>query len=381
MTSDQVADHPDRRRLVRRRRRASAGVAAWLGAGALGALADRRRRDGRRAGRGRRHGRRPRGRCSSPTTTSAWSCSWSRGRRRRGAAASRSPSARRSRAGRGDLQERRAPLRRERRVRRRRRAARRSSSELSDELRRTSERAGRVARPRAARSRQSRRELVSWVSHDLRTPLAGLRAMTEALEDGLADDPARYHAPDARRGRPDGADGRRPLRAVPHPRRRAAAQPRAGGAGRRGQRGARRRRLGGPGPRRTARRAGRARTCSVTADPAGLSRVVSNLLMNAIRHTPADGVVEVRGRAVADGVELVGDRRVRRHHGGGHGPGLRRGAGRAARRVRRTTSTAPAAPGAGLGLAIVKGIVEAHLGQVAVANHDPGCRFLVTLPA
>ena len=41
---------------------------------------------------------------------------------------------------------------------------------------------------------QSRRELVSWVSHDLRMPLAGLRAMTEALEDGLADDPSRYHA-------------------------------------------------------------------------------------------------------------------------------------------------------------------------------------------
>jgi signal transduction histidine kinase len=37
--------------------------------------------------------------------------------------------------------------------------------------------------------------------------------------------------------------------------------------------------------------------------------------------------------------------------------------------------------GAGLGLAIVKGIVEAHLGEVAVTNHDPGCRFLVRLPA
>ena len=30
------------------------------------------------------------------------------------------------------------------------------------------------------------------MSHDLRTPLAGMRAMTEALEDGLADDPQRY---------------------------------------------------------------------------------------------------------------------------------------------------------------------------------------------
>ena len=49
------------------------------------------------------------------------------------------------------------------------------------------------SREREARLEESRRELVSWVSHDLRTPLAGLRAMTEALEDGLAADPARYH--------------------------------------------------------------------------------------------------------------------------------------------------------------------------------------------
>ena len=42
----------------------------------------------------------------------------------------------------------------------------------------------------------------------------------------------------------------------------------------------------------------------VTVDPAGLSRVISNLLVNAIRHTPADGVVEISGRTVPDGVEL-----------------------------------------------------------------------------
>ena len=35
----------------------------------------------------------------------------------------------------------------------------------------------------------SRRQLVAWVSHDLRTPLAGIRAMSEALEDSVVVDP------------------------------------------------------------------------------------------------------------------------------------------------------------------------------------------------
>jgi signal transduction histidine kinase len=36
--------------------------------------------------------------------------------------------------------------------------------------------------------------------------------------------------------------------------------------------------------------------------------------------------------------------------------------------------------GGGLGLAIVRGLVEAHRGEVAVANVDDGCRFVVKLP-
>src|SRR5512146_957203 len=52
------------------------------------------------------------------------------------------------------------------------------------------------ARAREQALEASRRELVAWVSHDLRTPLAGLRAMAEALQDGVvADQPtiSRYH--------------------------------------------------------------------------------------------------------------------------------------------------------------------------------------------
>ena len=41
----------------------------------------------------------------------------------------------------------------------------------------------------------TRRDLVAWASHDLRTPLASLRAMLDALADGVVSDPetvARY---------------------------------------------------------------------------------------------------------------------------------------------------------------------------------------------
>ena len=54
-----------------------------------------------------------------------------------------------------------------------------------------------VARQRAAReaderSEQVRRQMVAALTHDLRTPLAGIRAMAEALEDGVAEDPDEY---------------------------------------------------------------------------------------------------------------------------------------------------------------------------------------------
>ena len=47
-----------------------------------------------------------------------------------------------------------------------------------------------AARLRERTLEASRRELVAWVSHDLRTPLAGMRAIVEAIDDRVVDDPA-----------------------------------------------------------------------------------------------------------------------------------------------------------------------------------------------
>jgi signal transduction histidine kinase len=253
-------------------------------------------------------------------------------------------------------------------------------ADLSAELRRTSEKLA-DSRTRELALEQSRRELVSWVSHDLRTPLAGLRAMTEALEDGLAEDPIRYHAQMR-------AEVDRMVRMVDDlfelsrihagvlrlspqsvPLGDVVSEALAGADSVARARGVR---LGGEVER----------DVLVTADPSGLSRVVSNLLMNAIRHTPADGVVEICGRAVPDGVELS----VTDACGGMREKDMARvfdvgWQGSTARTPDHVAGvSAVRGTGAGLGLAIVKGIVEAHLGQVAVTNQGPGCRFLVTLP-
>ncbi len=248
---------------------------------------------------------------------------------------------------------------------------------VSEELELTSARLA-ESRAREDRLEDSRRELVSWVSHDLRSPLAALRAMTEALEDGLAEDPQRYHqqiraevdrmvrmvddlfelsrihAGVLRLSLQPVALGDIVSEAI------AAADPVARALGVR---------LGGRVD------AG----LQVTADPAGLSRVISNLVLNAIRHTPADGAVEVDGRALGSSVELS----VRDACGGIDEEDMARVFDVAWQgSPARTPETDPlAGPGAGLGLAIVKGIVEAHRGDVLVANADPGCRFVVRLPA
>jgi signal transduction histidine kinase len=104
-----------------------------------------------------------------------------------------------------------------------------------------------------------------------------------------------------------------------------------------------------------------------------MSRVLGNLLVNAIRRTPADGTVAVAAQRTDDGVVLsvtdgcggIPDEDLPRVFDTGW---------------RGTDARTPPA-GAGLGLAIVRGIVEAHQGRATVRNIPGGCRFEVTLPS
>ena len=181
----------------------------------------------------------------------------------------------------------------------------------------------------------SRRQLVAWVSHDLRTPLAGIRAMSEALEDAVVVDPAEI-ADYARRissgDHPAVHHGGRPVRAVPDQRRCARADPRAGlhrGTGRPGDgdRGA-----GRPSARYPAHRIRR----PALADRAGFGpRADQGAAEPAGERDPAHPVRrDHRGGRRADRrLRLAGRAgRLRRHRPRRPAAGLRRGLPRRARR-------------------------------------------------
>jgi signal transduction histidine kinase len=219
----------------------------------------------------------------------------------------------------------------------------------------------------------TRRDLVAWVSHDLRTPLAGLRAMAEALEDGVVDDPARYHkrirvevdrlsrmVDDLfQLSRIQSGTLRLSLGAVSASDlvsdTLAAAAPIADAKGVR---------LDGNA----------ASGVRLNVDGNELQRALGNLVLNAIRHTPPDG--EVLVAAATDGG--TGVLAVRDGCGGIPADDLAHvfDVG-----WRETHARSPGPEqGAGLGLAIVRGIVEAHRGEVTVRNVSGGCEFAIRLP-
>jgi signal transduction histidine kinase len=248
-------------------------------------------------------------------------------------------------------------------------------SELSEALTVAYERLAQ-ARSRERALEASRRELVAWVSHDLRTPLAGLRAMAEALEDQVVTDPrevsqyhtqirrevdrltlmiddlfelSRIHAGALRLSRR--MVGLEDLVAEVV----ASAEPVARAKG--------------------VRLTGAAvRGMPVFIDTAEMGRALRNLVTNAIRHTPSDGVVDVLAE-VQSGVACVSVSDAC----GGIPPGDLPRVFDVAFRGESARTPGPQ-EGAGLGLSIARGIVEAHSGQIAVRNAGPGCQFLIRLP-
>jgi signal transduction histidine kinase len=104
-------------------------------------------------------------------------------------------------------------------------------------------------------------------------------------------------------------------------------------------------------------------------DPVRIREVLSNLVANALRHTPAGGTVSVGGSADAHAVVLVV-----RDTGPGIDPALLPHV--FDRFVKGATSR-----GSGLGLAIARGLVEAHGGTITVdSTVGGGTTFRVALP-
>jgi signal transduction histidine kinase len=110
-------------------------------------------------------------------------------------------------------------------------------------------------------------------------------------------------------------------------------------------------------------------------DPARVHQVVSNLLDNALRHSPAGGTVELRATKNRAGVTIeVCD----------EGPGISEEDRTMVfeRFYRADSARSSKDGGAGLGLAIARWIVDLHGGDIRVESRQPhGCRMVVVLPA
>jgi signal transduction histidine kinase len=228
-----------------------------------------------------------------------------------------------------------------------------------------------LARERAGEAR--RKDLITAVSHDLRTPLASLRAMVEAVRDGVVDDPRTLHryADEMQRsvaslsllvddlfelvqieaGAIEAESERVRLEEVVRSAL-ATCEPQAREKGLVVE---------------TEIRDGEACLCSPR-----LVRVLQNLLQNAIRHTPADGTVRMEARRGPGGLELLVE---------DTGEGI---ASQALEQVFEPFwrgDAARASDGSGLGLALAKRIVESLGGQIRVQSEPArGSRFAVVVP-
>lgn len=226
----------------------------------------------------------------------------------------------------------------------------------------------------------SRRELVAFMSHDLRTPLAGLRAVSEGLEDGVIDDvPGALRqmrsTVDRMTGLVDDLFELSRLSAAPLPTRRSAVSLRELAEDVAGENNEHARASGVCLKLSTPSGDDR---LAVQGDPDELTRAVTNLVGNAIRHTTPGGTVTLAVDRETDGrVRLA----VTDACGGIPADDLERVFDIGWRGdEQRTPAVAERSSGGGLGLAIARGVVESHDGNIGVTNVDGGCAFQIDLP-
>jgi signal transduction histidine kinase len=227
---------------------------------------------------------------------------------------------------------------------------------------------------------QSRRRLVAFVSHDLRTPLAGIRAVSEAIADGVVSqdevrDQAKHIEQESIRLSAMVDDlfeiSKINAGAVQPPHEKVALDEVADDVM--------------AAHRIAAERAGVALRVVMPDEPVrvlgsdrALVRVLYNLVGNAIAHTPEGGTVELALGADDDGAYArVDDTGV-----GIDEADLPRVFDVAYRgsngRIPRADPSLPS--GSGLGLAIAAGLVKAHRGTLTARNLTTGARFEVRLP-
>ena len=218
----------------------------------------------------------------------------------------------------------------------------------------------------------ARRQMVAAVSHDLRTPLASLRLLVEAIDDGVATGETRERYLAEMRTHVEALTtliddlfelSRIEAGEISWTMDRIKLQELIGDtvAAMRAPAEASGVVLAADLP---------ANELLARANAEKVQRVLLNLIQNAIRHTPADGSVTVRAREASGGVEIeVAD----------DGEGIPAGEGERVFDAFYRGDEARSDDGAGLGLAISRAIVEAHGGRIWLEDGAPGTRVLFTL--
>jgi signal transduction histidine kinase len=225
-----------------------------------------------------------------------------------------------------------------------------------------------------------RRELTAAISHDLRTPLASIRAMVEALDDEVVTEPdevRRYHVTMRREidrlsrmiddlfelAQIDAGAVR--LERTPISLHEVVSEVADAMEPQARQRSIDLMAVLDASP------------AVVAADGSRIERAVANVIRNAIEHTPEGGRVRVELRAAGSGAEV----RVTDTGEGIAAAEMAHIWERFYRGSKSRTRAPGGADGAGLGLAITRGIIESHGGSVGASSvHGEGTTITLCLP-